>query len=747
MVKYISFVTDKEYNQTDRYQPYGAPSPYFRRVFNISKSVKRVTLRASAYGIYTFKVNGVRCDSEVFAPGWSDYHYTVYYRAYDITQYINVGKNALGVTMGDGWYASHLSDVGRFVFGEYPLKFWYEISVAYLDGTTERIVIDGSEKASVGSIVASDNQNGQITDLRLDLGEFSLPEYDDSKWHKATICEGLKPRKASFEPIRPHQPLVAKLISSVEKEGLVTEIYDCCQNFGGVIKARLTGGSGDKIAFRYSEILLDDKIYTDNLRSAKATDTLYLAGNDEEEFYPEFTYHGFRFVEIVHPKTVSVYDVQGIPFYTDLTITSEFSCSDSVVEKLYNNILWGQKSNFMSIPTDCPQRDERLGWTGDAQLFCDTALYNMNCNEFFCKFMHDAQDSMTDGKGDIPVVLPYLFDYVTYDKLHINYTGYSESVITIPYRLYKVYGNRTILAECLPLMKKHMDYMLKVSDGYIPVDSNSHGDWLSVYETTDKTVFSTLYFAYSADLMTKICSILGDRDEGYYLKMLLNIKRAFKENFVDENGVIKSDTQCVYILAYMFGVMSADQVRPHLKRKFEQYDNHLVAGFHGAKYALQTLCDVGLKDVAYQVLTNKDLPSWGYSVVSGGTTIWERWDGFTKDGAHVNKMNSYNHFVFGSTGYWFFEYMLGFKNSEFGIGYNKIKISPYFDKRIQSAKGSYDSVSGKISAKFEYDNDKIKYTISFNKNVVPEFSFNNVVLSNTKTEMGDMVNYEFILED
>ena len=743
MAKYIGYITDPNYDDSNCKQSNGARCPYFRRTFFVNKPVKRVTVNVAAYGIFRAYINGTLVSEEVFASGWSDYHYTVYYRMYDVTTLVKEGVNAFGAIVGDGWYASNLSDVGRFVFGGYPLKLRYEVDVTYEDGTHEKYKADGTEKASVGAYMACDNQNGMIIDAREDCGDFSAPDFDDSKWSPVEVYEGLKPRKANFEPIMPHEPLCATVCA---RNGN-TVTYDFKQNFAGVVRAKFKGKSGDKIVFRHGELMIGDGVYVDNLRSAEATDTFILSGKGEEAFYPVFTYHGFRYAELTLSEGVEILSIEGVPFYSDCKETSTFECANPIVNQLYKNILWGQRSNFFSVPTDCPQRDERLGWTGDAQLFLDTAAYNMDVKRFYAKFLADAEDTMLDGKPDIPVVLPYLFDYVPYDKLHIGYPGWSDCVITIAYRLYLVYGNKSILLEHLPLMKKHIEYMLTLCDDYIPTRNYCHGDWLSVGETTDKTVYSTLYLAYATDLLAKICRIVGDSEEWYYIDLCLKIRRAFKEKFVGNDGRIESDTQCAYILAYAFGVLSATDVKEHLKRKFEQFDGHLVTGFHGTKFSLHVLCELGLKEIAYKLVTNTSYPSWGYSIVNGATTIWERWNGYEEGNLHVDKMNSFNHFVFGSIGHWFFEGMLGFSPTEEGAGFQKIRVRPYLDKQIGWAKGSYESESGKISAAYRYDEEGFfRYTITLPETVTANFDFETEVLESSEQAGDGFKTYDFRLK-
>lgn len=742
MATWIGYVTDKNYDLENRFQDYGSPSPYIRRRFVVNKPVKKALFKISALGIYKAYLNGNSVSSEVFGPGWTDYHYSIFYSTYDVTEHILQGENALGAVLGDGWFASNLSDVGKFVFGTYPLKLWYELTVRYTDGTFDIIKPDGSEVASTGEVRASDNQNGQIIDKRYDIGNFTLPSYDCSAFKPVLMYEFMRPKKAVVEPIVPHEPLKAELISECENKAT----FDFKQNFSGVVRATFSGKSGDEIVIRHAEIMLNGKVFTDNLRSAKATDRFILSGNGEEEFYPEFTYHGFRYAEITYPKGVKIIKVEGVPFYSDLEVTGGFECENPILTQFYKNVVWGQKSNFMSIPTDCPQRDERLGWTGDAQLFSDVAMYNMNCYNFFIKYMRDMKDSMIDGKGTVPVVLPYLFDYVPYDKLHIGYAGWSECCILIPYKHYLMYGDKSILAETLPIMKQHIKFMLNASDDYIPVRCLAHGDWLNLDDVTDKVVFTTMYFAYSAYILSKVCRLLGDGDEWYYIDLFMRIKKAFREKFVDDDGKIKSDTQCCYILAISFGLMNVNEVREHLRRKFKERDDHLVTGFTGTKFALDALCKAGLVDVAYKLLTNTDMPSWGYHVKCGATTVWERWDGFKDGGTHADAMNSFNHFVFGSAAYWLFEGMLGIMPVIEEPAFKKVRVRPYLHQSIGSAKTFYNSVNGRFDANYKFTDSGIEYSLIAPNDCTVEFDFANEVLSSTIEQQGERKLYKFLLK-
>ena len=402
--KWITYKTG-EYKGVD--DKYGNPAPYFRRQFSISGDVKRAEILASALGVFKIYLNGAEVDSDYLSPGWVDYSKKLPYVSYDITDKL-AENNAVGVIVADGWAVGHIGSNYTFKRANYSdrIEFTALISIEYVDGRIDEIATDGLWKASKGEILRSDIYMGEYVDHRLSLGNFSLVDYDDSAWDQAEetifkFSRNLYLEKYPLPPIRVKHTFKPILIAQNGNE----YTYDVTQNIAGVLHLRLKGECGAMVTLRHGELFVEGKIYTENLRKAEATDTYILSGEGIEEFRPLFTFHGFQFAEIKIDGNVEILDVTAEAMYTDLDSVGDFKCSDEVVTKIYQNALWGQRDNFLSVPTDCPQRDERLGWTGDAQIFCKSAMWNMDCKVFYEKYMADVRDAQL-GNGVIPAVAP-----------------------------------------------------------------------------------------------------------------------------------------------------------------------------------------------------------------------------------------------------------------------------------------------------------------------------------------------------
>ena len=566
---------------------------------------------------------------------------------------------------------------------------------------------------------------GEYVDARLDLGNFSSFDYDDSEWDNAEECSFKFSRNIYLEEMKV-PPIVVKhrFQPTLIRKRDNTYLYDVSQNISGVLRCRFCGEAGATVVIRHGEILLNGELYTENLRKAEATDTYILSGKGEEEFRPLFTFHGFQYAEITIDGNAEITHVEAEAMYSDLKQTGRFECSDPIVTKIYQNALWGQRDNFLNVPTDCPQRDERLGWTGDTQVFCKSAMYNMDCRLFFEKYLGDVRDAQL-GNGVIPAVAPTppvgSFAYTGYDAS----AGWSEAIGEIPYQYYKMYGDMRIIRDNLPALKKLLDYYETENPDHIRGCFGRYGDWLSLKSKTDLSVLSTLYYARAAFLAKELCGIIGDREEKRYLALYENIKNAFRERFIDNEGRILSDTQSAYLIAYSFGIIDICEARENLLRKLCEDEEKLTSGFLGIKFLLPTLCDIGRADLAYKMITSTEYPSWGYSVINGATTIWERWNSYTKEDGIRKGMNSFNHYSLGSCTEWMYEYCLGIRPDISNPGFKKVVIAPYFDKcgRITSAKGEYQTEFGKISVEWQKKEEIIEYCVSIPKEIEREFIF------------------------
>ena len=738
--KWITYKTG-EYKGVD--DKYGNPAPYFRHTFSLTDRVKKAELFASALGVFKIYLNGKEIDNDYLTPGWVDYSRKLPYVCYDITEKLN-DTNAIGVIVSDGWAVGHIGSNYTFKRANYSdrIEFTALIRIEYENGEIEEISTGEDWKANRGEILRSDIYMGEYVDHRLSLGNFSLVDYDDSTWDQAEetvfkFSRNLYLEKYPLPPIRVKHTFKPILIAHNGNE----YTYDVTQNIAGVLHLRLKGDPGATVTLRHGELFVEGKIYTENLRKAEATDTYILSGEGVEEFRPLFTFHGFQFAEIRIDGNVEILDITAEAMYTDLTSVGDFKCSDEVVTRVYLNALWGQRDNFLSVPTDCPQRDERLGWTGDAQIFCKSAMWNMECKAFYEKYMADVRDAQL-GNGVIPAVapLPHVgsYDYCGKEAA----AGWSEAIGEIPYTHYLVYGDKTIIRDNLYPLKRLLDYYEKESPDCIRSGKGAYGDWLSLGQPTDLSVISTLFYARAADLARKMCAILNDFEEERYARLYEKIKTAFRNRFIDADGKILSDTQSAYVVAYAFGIITLDETKDHLVRKFEETDGKLTTGFLAIKYLLPTLCDIGRADIAYAVMTNREFPGWGYSVMNGATTIWERWDSYTEKNGIRKGMNSFNHYSFGSCTEWMFEYCLGIRPQAEVPGFKKVTFAPVFDPtgKITSAEGHHDTLDGRIAVKWQADGDFFRYEVTCPEGITKDFLFDGMKIVE-KCDLGNTTKF------
>lgn len=731
--KWIIYKTG-EYKSAD--DKYGNPSPYFRQTFKTSGAVKRATLFASALGVYKLYLNGQAVSNDYLSPGWVDYRKKLPFMRYDVTDMM-LENNAIGAVLGDGWAVGHLGSEYAFKRCGYSdrIEFTALLRIEYEDGRTEEISTDKTWRASKGAIQRSDIYMGEYVDARCDLGNFSLFDYDDSKWDFADesifkFSRNLYLDEVKIPPIVTKHTFKPELISKTENSYL----YNVGQNISGVLSLTLVGERGARVVLRHGEILSEGALYTENLRKAEATDTYILAGSGTEHFRPLFTFHGFQYAELTVTGKVEICDITAEAMYTDLEPTGEFSSSDYILTKTYQNALWGQRDNFLNVPTDCPQRDERLGWTADTQIFAKSAMWNMNCREFFKKYLADVRDAQL-GNGVIPAVAPVppvgSYAYTGYEAA----AGWSEAIAEIPYAHYVMYGDKKVIRDNLPAVKRLLEYYgIESPDGIRR--GWGYGDWLSLGSPSDKPAVSTLYYARAAKLAEKMCDIIGDGERDIYAELYERLKNTFRQNFIDEDGKILSDTQSLYVMAYKFGIINKDEAKKNLVRKFKEDNGKLTTGFLGVKFLLPTLCEIGRSDIAYSLVTSTEFPGWGYSIVNGATTIWERWDSYTKEGGIRTGMNSFNHYSFGSCTEWMYEYCLGMQPDESG-GFKKMRFAPCFDKsgKVTSANGHYDSPFGKISVSWTKVDGGFEYTVSVPKEIDHSFDFGDMTV--VKKEIGE----------
>lgn len=710
--------SDRETEESERY---GLPCPYFRGEFELfGKPVKSAVLSATAIGVFKAYVNGKPADDDYMSPGYTDYRLRIPIMRYDIKSLLNEENNAVVIVAGDGWATGYMGNAMQRHNYYRRVCVCAKISVEFEDGEKREFVTDETWRVSRGEIERSDNYMGEVVNhAAAKDASFYLPGYAycEGEWQKPVFRDHWIYYACLSEEIAPRIKVMHTLLPEKLREDDRTVIYDMKQNMVGDIRLRVKGSAGTEIRARYGEMLeKDGTLYVENLRRAECTDKFILKGGEEEEFRPLFTFHGFRYVELRITGTAEIIDVKGEVMYSALPLSGAFVCSDEVVSKAYENIVWSQRGNFLSVPTDCPQRDERLGWTGDAQIFCGSAMFNMDCDKFYRKYIQDLIDSQR-GDGTVAGIAPHV-PHTGCDDVECHApcaAGWGDAMAVIPYEHYVMYGDKKFLKETLYFIKKYIRATEKWSDGCIRPEIPNWGDWLNVDCVTDKSLLSTEYFAFSTRLTAKMCDIVGDDDAGEFYALYEKIKAAFREKFLLPDGQLSCHTQTAYLLAYASGVMTAEEVKAPLIGTIRAAGDKLTTGFLGIKFLLPALCDLGETELAYKILCSREYPGWGYSVLNGATTVWERWNSYTADkGFGDVRMNSFNHYSLGSVAEWMFKYCLGIVPSEAGAGFEKVVLRPYPDTsgKITFAKGYYDSKKGRIEAEWRCEGGKTTYIAS-----------------------------------
>ncbi len=711
------------------YEKYGLPCPYFRQEFTLEeKKAVKAELQATSVGVFKAYINGMETDGDYMSPGYTDYRVRIPTMRYDVLPLLQK-DNAIVIVAGDGWAVGYMGN--RMYRKNYYREIYVcaKLTVEYEDGSKQIICTDENWRADTDEIVRTDNYMGEFIDHnRAKNKSFYLPHYDYAQgaWRAPIVADYNMSRtlmSCACEEVAPRIRVKHVLTPEVLRQDDRTIIYDMKQNMVGVIRLKVKGDKNTRIRARFGEMLeKDGTLYVENLRRAEATDTFFLNGEGEEEFRPLFTFHGFRYVELRITGNAEILSVVGEVMYSDLEKTGEWSCSDELVNRIYQNIVWGQRGNFLSVPTDCPQRDERLGWTGDAQIFCGTAMYNMDCDKFYRKYIQDLIDSQ-HANGAIGGVVPHvpntMFDGEEGCPMLIA-AGWGDAMTVIPYEHYLMYGDKKFLRDTLYFVKKFVRAEEKQTDDLIRPAEENYGDWLNVNCNTDKSLLSTEYFAFSTLLTAKMCEIVGDEEAQDFYDLHNDIKQAFRNKFLTEEGKLACHTQTAYLLAYASKMLTKEEVYEPFIDTMHAANDKLTTGFLGIKFLLPTLCDLGESDLAYKILTSREYPGWGYSAVNGATTMWERWNSYTKEfGFGDVSMNSFNHYSFGSCGEWMFKYCLGILPEIDGAGFEKLTLRPYPDKsgKLTSANGSYMSKKGKITAVWEQKDGKIVYTASVPKEI------------------------------
>ncbi|HMK16760.1 MAG TPA: family 78 glycoside hydrolase catalytic domain [Chitinophagaceae bacterium] len=691
------------------------PAQYFRKQFSSTKKIASATVYITAHGMYEAQINGKRVGDAYLTPGWTSYKKRLQYQVYDVTNLVTTGSNAIGVITGNGWYRGFLAWGGnKDIYGK-KTGVLFQLDINYSDGTTATIVSDESWKSSTGSIRFSEIYHGETIDAREEKAGWSTVGYNDGNWAGVKIQNYSNDiLLATYnEPVKKHETFKPLKIFTTPKG---EKVIDFGQNLVGWVIVKANGNAGDKITLRHAEVLdKEGNFYIDNLRAANATATYYLAGKSEETFEPHFTFYGFRYIKIEGVNDIKPENFTAVALYSDMKPTGTFVSSNPLINQLQHNIQWGQRGNFLDVPTDCPQRDERLGWTGDAQAFSRTASFNFGVNNFFAKWLRDVEADQLPS-GGVPFVVPNVLGPGA-----IAATGWADVATIIPWNMYLAYGDKKILENQYNSMAAWVGYMEKASKNYLWNTGFHFGDWLFYRPfddndgrsaVTDKYMIAQCFFANSVQIMINTAKVLGkNEDANKYTSLLKNVKDAFLKEYVTGNGRLVSGTQTAYVLALNFDMLPEnlrEQTVNKLVENIKSYSNHLTTGFLGTPYLCHVLNRFGKTDVAYTLLMQETYPSWLYPVKMGATTIWERWGGIHPDSTfEPASMNSFNHYAYGAIGDWMYRVVAGLDTYDDAPGYKHIKIQPHIGGGLTNASASLQTYYGKASSGWKIEGNKI----------------------------------------
>lgn len=677
------------------------PVSYLRRDFELADAPTRARLYITALGLYRASLNGQPVTDTTLAPEWTDYRRRVEVQTYDVTHLLRTGANTLGAMLGDGWWAGHVGLGGRQRYGPVPLLL-AQLVIEDAQGRVTRVVTDGNWTTRTGPIAYSDLLMGEGYDAREALAGWDQPGAPTDGWDRV-VASPLDSQPAALNwplgpPIRVLQTLP---VIELTEPAPGRWTFDLGQNMVGHARLRVRAPEGTKLTMRFAEILNPDgTIYTTNLRSARQTDEYTCSGNGLEVWEPTFTFHGFRYVEVTGLDERPAADmIEGVVIGSDIPKIGEFECSDPRLNQLQSNIFWGQRGNFVSVPTDCPQRDERLGWTGDAQIFAPTAAFNNQVGGFLTKWLVDLVDAQ-GANGAFPDVAPRV-------AAGEGTAAWGDAGTIVPWALYQAYGDKQILADVYPAMKRWIAYLEQHSNNLLRPEAG-YGDWLAIGSNTPRDVLGTAFFARSVQLTAETARVLGLLDEARAHQMLWNrVVNAFRAAYVQPDGTIKGDTQTVYVLALAFDLLP-DNLRPlalgHLVDDIEGRGDRLSTGFVSVGHLLPVLSRFGREDVAWRLLVQEAFPSWLFSVKHGATTIWERWDGWTpENGFQDPGMNSFNHYSFGSCGEWMYAHTLGLRATQ--PGYREVTIEPRPGGGVTWARGNLRTGYGLLGVDWRLTDD------------------------------------------
>ena len=716
----------------------------FRKSIELMKKIKDAKLCVSAIGVYDVHINGKKVGERVLAPGFTSYKNRVLYQQYDVTDMLLL-SHTLSITVAPGWAVGHIGyDRGDKVFSD-KVKVIAELTVTYADGNSEVFTTDESWQVYTSEVTYADIYMGETVD------KTHTPTL---LGNAVTVDENYNLVADMGEEIREQEILSPRSLITTPKG---EKVIDFGQNMTGYVSLKIKGNKGERVKLSFAEVLDGDgNFYNANYRSAK-NEIVYILSGNEDIFKPRFSFQGFRYVRIEEYPNIDI-DLnafRAIVVHSDIKRTGNFVCGNDKINQLYHNIIWGQKSNYLDIPTDCPQRDERLGWTGDAQVFCRTAALNFDVRKFFEKWLGDLRAEQRED-GAVWGTCPESYQAGGSSRIA---TGWGDAATIIPWTLYEIYGDKKILEDNFDMMRGWVDYMHSAGDAeYLWLGGYHYGDWLamdagedSYVGATSNDLIASAYFAYSTELLVKAGEALG-KDMTEYRKLHKNVVATFREYFM-ENGMPKKDfslteimppnkksvcdtvrygiTQTALVLILRFGLCTEDE-RPAIADKLEEliheFGDRMSTGFIGTPHILHVLTENGNQELAYKLLFNEGNPSWLYSVNHGATTMWEHWNGIKEDGSFwSDDMNSFNHYAYGAVGDWLYGVVAGIKVDE--AGYSRVTLSPKPHKRLGFVKCSLDTIKGVLESNWYYKEDSIIFEFNVPRGVIAD-----IVLPNGHTK-------------
>jgi alpha-L-rhamnosidase len=688
-----------------------APSPFLRRSFVLAlRRVMRARLYVTSAGVHRVHLNGQVVGDHVLAPGWTSYKHRVRYDTYDVTALVSAGENVLGAVVADGWWRGFLRwDMKRNWYGE-RLGLLAQLEITYDDGTTERVVSDDDWRTSVGPFRSSDLYQGETYDARLEMDGWDRPSFDDSGWHRV---ETFSPDVGAL--VAPPGPPVRRIEVLPVREVLTTPsgrtVLDFGQNLVGRVRFTVKGPAGCTVVLRHAEVLEHGEPAYRPLRNAEATDRYTLRGGGPETWEPAFTFHGFRYAEVEGwPGELNAGDFTAVVLHSDMERTGTFSCDNELLDRLHRNVVWGMRGNFLDVPTDCPQRDERLGWTGDLQVFAPTAAYLYDISGVVGNWLEDLRvDQRAD--GTVPIVIPAM-EPMFLDRL----AGWSDAVAMVPDALHTAYGDRGVLEQMLPAMRAWVDYVTADAGPSRVWNAGMQlGDWLDpmappdapMLGRTDSRLVATAYFARSAQIVSDVAGRLGQTEvQQSYAALAAEVRQAFRLEYLTPQGRLMSDTATAYSLALRFGLIEdpdeRERVATHLSHNVAEWRYTITTGFLGTPVVLPALTDGGDTTTAYRLITQTRRPSWLYSVLMGATTLWERWDSLLPDGTvNPGEMTSFNHYAFGCVGEWMHQVIGGIAPAE--PGYRQIRFAPVPGHGVTAATAELRTPYGPASCRWSLE--------------------------------------------